>query len=248
VIRKKNGEVEWLEFELLADMPLQHGVFLRHGGVSKGTFGSLNAGGLRGDTAENIEENRWRIQTVLGLEVIKGCNQVHADHVMLVTDPAQVLPDGDGLMTQQRALGLMVLHADCQGTIFYDPVQHAVSVVHAGWRGNVRNIYAGTVARMGREFGSRPEDLLVAISPSLGPDRSEFINYRTELPESFWRFQFKPTYFDLWAISRHQLEEAGVRPEHIQIAAMCTYDRPEDFFSFRRDKTPGNHATIAALK
>ena len=62
MIHKKQGEIEWLEFELLTDQPdLVHGVFLRHGGISMGPFGSLNAGGSTGDESDHVSENRRRI-------------------------------------------------------------------------------------------------------------------------------------------------------------------------------------------
>ena len=141
----------------------------------------------------------------------------------------------------------MIKHADCQAAIFYDPVHHAVSCVHAGWRGNVQNIYAHAIAFMAGKFHSQPADILVCISPSLGPHFSEFKNYKTEFPESFWPFQIRPNYFNLWEISRTQLQECGILPHHIEIASICTYANEQDFFSYRRDKVTGRNATVVAL-
>ena len=151
------------------------------------------------------------------------------------------------MITQKTDLALMILHADCQAAIFYDPVHGAIANVHSGWRGNVKNIYLATIQKMARVFGSKPQDLLVEISPSLGPDNSEFRNYRTELPQEFWEFQVRPEYFDLWAIARHQLEQCGVLSHHIQIAEICTFANPQDYFSYRRDKIIGSHATLAKI-
>ena len=143
----------------------------------------------------------------------------------------------------------MIKHADCQAAIFYDPEHRAIANVHCGWRGNVQNIYRETVREMRRHFASRPENILVAISPSLGPEKAEFINFKKELPEAFLPYQVKPTYFDLWAISRMQLESEGILSHHIQIASICTYSHPEDYFSFRRDnRVTGNHGTVAVLR
>lgn len=248
MIRKKQGEIEWLEFELLADIPgLVHGVFLRHGGVSKGPYCSLNVGGRIGDDPKNIAENRRRILRTLGIETWVSGKQVHSDGVACVKNANQNVGDCDGLVTDQKDIGLMIKHADCQAAIFYDPINHAIANVHSGWRGQVKNIYRATIQKMMKAFGSRPEDLLVAISPSLGPDRAEFINYKVELPEEFWRFQIRPQYFDLWAIARYQLESAGVLPKHIEIAGICTHTDTNDYFSFRRDKVTGNNATLVML-
>ena len=142
----------------------------------------------------------------------------------------------------------MMKHADCQAAIFYDPVHHALANVHSGWRGNVKNIYQTTILKMASVFGTKPQDLLVGISPSLGPQHAEFKNYKVEFPEHFWSFQVCPEYFDLWAIARHQLEEAGVLPYHIEIAGICTYANKEDCYSYRRDKVTGRHATLAMLR
>jgi copper oxidase (laccase) domain-containing protein len=129
-----------------------------------------------------------------------------------------------------------------------------VANVHAGWRGQVKQIYRITLDKMACVFGTRPEEVLVCISPSLGPDHSEFIHYQEELPTDFLLFQTKPTYFDLWAISQYQLESCGVLPHHIEIAKIDTYAHPDDFFSYRREKATGHtdpitgsHGTVVAL-
>lgn len=225
MIRKEKDSISWLEFELFSSFPdLIHGVFLRP--VPK---------------IEKIKE-LFEVPLILG-------KQVHAKNVVMVTTAEQNLEACDGLMTQEKQLGLAVYHADCQAAIFYDPVRHVLATVHCGWKGNVQNIYAETIEKMQRESGCDPKDILVGISPSLGPDASQFINYRTELPEHFLPYQFKPLYFDLWAISRNQLLESGILPDHIEIAGLCTYSNPQDFFSYRREKSlAGRHITSAALK
>lgn len=142
----------------------------------------------------------------------------------------------------------MIKHADCQAAIFFDPVERAVGAVHCGWRGNVQNIYRHTVETFQSQFGSRVENLLVCISPSLGPENAEFINHERELPQEFLSFKQKVCHFDLWAIARWQLEEVGVLPQHIEIANICTFSDAGDFFSFRREKKTGNHGTVVVLK
>lgn len=256
MIRKQKDGIVWLEFELLAEVSgLSHGVFLRHGGVGKGPFKSLHVGrsmsvdANEGSDTQEIEENLMRIKNVMRIDSLISAYQVHGTSIEKIDYLHQDMLRCDGLMTNQKDLALMIKHADCQAVILYDPEHRAIANVHCGWRGNVQNIYSIAVQNMLRQFGSKPENLLVGISPSLGPEKSEFINYRTELPLSFMPFQIKPSYFDLWAIARMQLEEAGVLPHHIEVAGICTYSHEEDFFSFRRDsRLTGNHATIAVLR
>ena len=114
----------------------------------------------------------------------------------------------------------------------------AVAAAHCGWRGSVLNIIATTVAALCTTFAVRPDSLRAVISPSLGPCCAEFIHYRTELPEWMHAYQVRPNHFDFWAISRRQLVEAGLRPEHIDTAGLCTRCRRE-FFSYRRAAKTG---------
>lgn len=251
MIRKKWGDIEWLEFELLQEFPqLKHGVFLRHGGVSSGSFSTLNVGMHRDDNSENTLKNRRLIGEILDVPSWVICDQIHENHVAFVPHLQEgELKIADGVITNRADEGLLIRHADCQAAIFFDPITNTIANVHAGWRGNVKNIYQTTLAKMQEITGAKPENIHVCISPSLGPDRSEFINFRTELPEHFSRFQTRPTYFNLWEIGRWQLLEAGILESHMQIAQICTFDNPNDFFSFRRDKRVcGSHATVVALR
>ena len=248
--RKKNKEIEWLEFDLLADIhELTHGVILRHGGCSQGPFATLNAGGSPSDDdPENIQKNREKILTNFSISNYVLGKQMHGANVEVVPPlSTQVETDCDGLITQKKGLALLVRHADCQAAIFYDPIHQILGNVHCGWRGNVKNIYEKTIQKM-QSLGACKKDILVCISPSLGPHASQFINYKSELPESFLSFQIKPLYFNLWEISRHQLEEAGILRHHIEIASICTHANKQDFYSYRRDKPTGGHITLAAMR
>jgi YfiH family protein len=248
-LKEKDG-IRWLEFKLLADFKqLRHGVFLRHGGCSSGPFSSLNFGFFIGDPIENVRANIEKIKGVLGISHIMNSDLKHGKRVVEVS-PHNLAEQSecDALTTSYSDIGLMMTHADCQAAIFYDPVKHAVANVHAGWRGSVQNIYAETVQFMNKTYGSKACDLLVGISPSLGPKEAEFINYRKELPEHFWKYKDQSNFFDFWAISEAQLIESGVLAHHIELAGIGTLSNPQDFFSYRRDKITGRHATLVALK
>ncbi len=247
MLKKNRDGLYWLEFELFSKIPeLVHGCFLRHGGESIGPCGSLNVSTRRDDDPAAVRANLEKIRGVFSGIPLVGTNQTHSDRVVVVGDHPDI-EEGDALITQKRGVALLIKTADCQAAIVYDPIRQVIANIHAGWRGNVQNIYAKTVKRMEEEFGSRPEDLLVGISPSLGPDASEFVNYKNEFPEDFWPFQVKPNHFDLWAIARKQFIDAGVLPENIEIASECTRSNPHDYFSHRHDKATGRQATIIGL-
>ena len=173
---------------------------------------------------------------------------MHKTHIAVVDEKSPLEIEAcDALLTNSTGIALMIRHADCQAAIFYDPIHHALGVAHAGWRGSVANIYAHTIFKMREVFGTDPSDLLVGISPSLGPKRAEFIHYKKELPSSFWPFEVSENHFDFWAISRWQLVQAGVQSERIEIAERCTYLEPKEFFSHRRDRVSGRLGTFAVL-
>lgn len=225
--RKKIGELEWLEFDLFAPFEeIAHGSFIRSPEI----------------------ENRDKICEVLGLSKLISIKQEHNKRCQHVKNQ-ETLGPGDILLTQEKGIGLAMHHADCQAAILYDPVTKSIGALHAGWRGQVMGIYQEAIRQMGILFGTRPEDLSVAVSPSLGPNHSEFINYQVEWPEEFWDFRIGENYFDLWKITEWQLQKAGVKREQIAISRLCTYADPSSFFSYRRDKTRDRqHATIIGLR
>ncbi len=247
MIRKKQGEIEWLEFELLQRYPsLRHAVFLRHGGVSEGPFSSLNISRSVGDNPSSVFENRTRICRVFGCSEFWMGHQVHGVSIQKACKGLFLLESCDGLFTQEKGRPLLIQHADCQAAIFYDPVNNMLANIHCGWRGSVQNIYQKTVDLF-RLNGSHPSNILVCISPSLGPLASEFIHFKNELPEEFWAFRRQEVLFDFWQISAFQLEQAGILSSHIEIASICTHANQEDYFSYRRGRVTGRHATLAQL-
>jgi YfiH family protein len=248
MIRRQQGALQWLEFELLSEIPnLAHGVLLRHGGCSQGPFASLNLSKSVGDLPAHVDANRQFLLSTLSLPPLFSCRLVHGAEVTAVSSFSPP-PTCDAITTVDPTITLLNTHADCQVAIFYDPIHHALANVHCGWKGSVKNIYAATIQHMRFTYGSLPTDLLVCISPSLGPQSAEFIHYKTELPETFWPFQIKPTYFDFWAISEWQLTQAGILLHHLQIAGLDIFTNPTDYFSYRRDKITGRHATFAWLR
>ncbi len=252
--RLQNNQIHWLEFELLSDIPkIKHGVFLREGGHSQGAFQGLNTSYLVGDDDNHVSANLAQIkdhliwQDPLLQKIVngRGCHKTFIETIQKNSDD-EIL-NCDGLMTCEPHVSLLMKHADCQIALFYDPVQHCVANIHSGWRGSVQNIYERTIEKMKKQFGSNPADLLVCISPSLGPEEAEFVNYKMELPEDFWQFQMRSTYFDFWTISEYQLQNAGILPHHIEVARLSTYANAHDFFSYRRDKITGRHTTYISL-
>jgi YfiH family protein len=228
---------------------LSHGVFLRNGGVSKPPFSSLNIGLNTGDDLADVQKNRDLISELLKVPTIVFPSQTHGVICCRVTDEnkrEEIV--ADGLYTTTPEIGIGIAHADCQAALFYDPVHQAIAAVHCGWRGSVQNIYAKMIGTLGQEIGTKPQDLIVCISPSLGPDHAEYKNYKEDFPTSFWDFQVRSDYFDFWAISQKQLIDSGVEPTNIEIMRECSFCEVGKYFSYRREKRTGRNCTVISLK
>lgn len=251
MLKKNRNGITWFEFEKLQNYPnLRHAVISRAGGVSKGPYLGLNLSDTVGDDAENVHQNRSRAFSAINLPYpVIHAHQVHGAQVCAVYKPAQEkIANTDGLVTNKTSIALSIQHADCQAAIFFDPVQCAIACVHSGWKGNCQNIYRQTIQQMHALYGSQAHDLIVCISPSLGPNKAEFIHYKTEFPESFWRFGNEHHHFNLWEVARWQLETEGVLTKNIELAGICTHSTPEHFYSYRRDKLCGRNSTLVWLE
>lgn len=225
---------------------MQHAIFLRSGGVSQGAFSSLNVSFSTGDDPACVRVNRQKVFSFFPTASVYVPSLEHGSSIVQIGKGSTLSLPCDALFTLEKHQGLMVTHADCQSAIFYDPVCESLAVVHCGWRGNVQNIYEKMVQVLCLH-GSKAGNIHVGISPSMGPQAAEFIHYQTEFPSSFQDFHVGSNFFNLWELSRYQLERAGVLPEHIEIAQLCTVLHPAECFSYRRDKITGRHATLACL-
>ncbi|MDI6852013.1 MAG: polyphenol oxidase family protein [Deltaproteobacteria bacterium] len=244
--------LKFYRFPNLARFPeVVHGIFTRRGGVSAGPFASLNLSFAVGDEPELVQENRRRIIQALGLSALAGADQVHGlkESVLHAGNPAPAyeIPEVDILITQTPGLGLLIKQADCQAVMLYDPEHGVVANIHCGWRGQVAGILEKTVVRLRKNFKTQPHRLIAGIGPGLGPCCAEFRHFRQEFPRQFWQYQVRPDYFDLWQLSRDQLCAAGLRPDHINLAGVCTKCNPE-FYSYRRDGLTGRQGAVIALR
>lgn len=268
-IREKNGVV-WLSFPLLQETGIVvEGFTTRLGGVSQGHFSSMNLSFTRGDEEACVRENFRRVGEALGfpVESIVTSDQTHTNHVRRVTEKdcgggilrPREYSQVDGLMTDEPGVTLATFYADCVPLYFVDPVHRAIALSHSGWRGTVQRIGRVTVEKMQKEFGSRPEDLVTAIGPSICQDCYEV---GEEVAEAFYR-EFgrnageKLLYgkgggkyqLNLWEANRRVLTEAGVQPEKIQMPCICTCCNPQFLFSHRASQgRRGNLGAFLMLK
>ncbi len=253
-----------LVFEHLGKLPgIVHGVYPRTGGTSSAPYAGLNIGLNCGDAPESVFQNRRMMLDTIGVSQAIFLNQVHGTQIKVLKNPADMNgavwnPDtgeipcpitADGVVTNVPEMALVIQVADCQAVVLYDPVRRVIANVHSGWRGSVAIILGQCAQIMVNEFSCRREDILAGISPSLGPCCSEFIHYRTEIPEHLWAYKSpdKPC-FDFWEISRDQLVEQGLKYNNIEQMALCTVCNTDRFFSYRGEKNTGRFGAVIAMR
>ena len=76
---------------------------------------------------------------------------------------------GDGMMTNVPGIFLGIQTADCVPVLVADVRRRAVAAFHAGWRGTLARIVERGIGTMRLRYGSRPQDLLAIVGPSIGP-------------------------------------------------------------------------------
>lgn len=246
----------YYQFDALRGAGVNHGIFTRLGGVSEGSWASLNMSRSTGDAAEPVRENRRRALDALGLHPERSLTSwlVHGNDVRVVSHDNLGQDDvhADAMVTNARGLALTLRFADCVPVLFHDPARGAIGIAHAGWKGIVNGAVPATVQAMQRAFGSRPHDVIAGVGPCIGPERFEVgddvatqIQAAVRAPVLFRRSSEKPR-ADLWAAARSQLLDAGVG--HVEIAGICTASNTDEWFSHRAElgKT-GRFGAIIAL-
>lgn len=244
MIRVHENGLTYYQFESLAGCDgVKHAIFTRLGGVSLLPFHSLNLGGSVGDDPAAVDANRVAVFETLGLapeQVITGY-QVHSANVVCVGSEhgGRVLPGADGLLTKDP-VALLSRFADCVPILLFDPVRRAAGILHAGWRGTAAQIAALGVRQMRAHFGTRPQDIIAGIGPSIGPccyqvqdDFVRAICAAWPAARTHIHTNSGTTHADLWAMNRQQLLDAGVRK--IEESCICTACHRDEFFSHRGD-------------
>ena len=256
MILVNRNAASFFQFENLSRYPaIRHGVFTRRFGYSTGVFQSLNVSFGLGDAADNVRANRRLIARAIGGRDLVFAEQVHGDTVIVVnsqnsfsgTGTDRVAGSGDALVTADSGKFLIIQLADCQSILLYDPIRRVVANIHCGWRGSIKNIVGRTLQVMNKYFQCNSADVIAGIGPSLGPCCAEFINYRTEIPDKYWRYKSADDHFDFWALSRDQLIAAGVLRENIETGSICTKCNTEEFFSYRAEGQTGRFAAVIGV-
>ena len=186
----------------------------------------------------------------LGSRAAAFLKQVHGARVINAREGG-LAGNADALVTDTPGLPIAVFSADCVPLLLYDPDGRRLAAVHAGWRGTAQSVARATVEAL-VEAGGRPERLLAAIGPSIGPCCYEVDKpVIAQLDRAFsgrWGAWVRSVgagkwMLDLWAANEDQLRAAGIPGGRISNPRLCTGCRTDLFYSYRR----GHHGRLVSI-
>ncbi len=197
-----------------------------------------------------VKEHRRILANQLGIDIsdFVYLNQKHSDTVIVFVDKFETLI-GDALITNVRGKVLVVKIADCGGVLIYDKKKEVVAAIHSGWRGSYKRIVRKTVSKMRETFNSKPEDLLVFVSPLPFAEKYEVGAEVAELFEnSIIKSNEGKFFFDNRKEILFQLREIGIPSINIEVSNQCTISNT-NLHSYRRDQEKsGRMACFIGLK
>ena len=258
---KTLGTITYFEAPPMKALGLvNHAFCTRSAGLDPETYPSCNSGA--GDVGGKGRFNRELVARTFrfGPEQLITMDQKHGDRIWIIDKPlapsrSSLHYRSDALLTDQRKIAIGVLTADCVPILLVDPNHGAIGIIHAGWRGTLLGIAQKAIHQMSHHFGTCPEDLFVAIGPSIGEccyevDEDVMAPFRS----SGWQWQSfsRPRGKGKWRLNLaraniEQMEDLGVRDEKCCRMRICTACNHDIFFSYRAEG-PGTGRQISFIQ
>ncbi len=197
------------------------------------------------------------LKKLISLDSLVFLRQVHSAKGMNVkkSTTQSFVDEGDFLLTNVKRIGLGVMTADCLPIIFYDTVNHAVAIVHAGWKGSVQKIAVKTIKCMQQEFNTHINNIRVFFGPSakvccykVDDNFLQYVNEFNFVDDVIHKHN-GDLFFDLPGFNRLQLEDIGITKKAFEfeynICTICDHR----FFSYRRQgEQAGRQMTVVCLR
>ncbi len=170
-------------------------------------------------------------------------NQVHGDAIYFV-DTVEDSVEADAAVTDKQGALLTIRTADCCPILFYDPETNLIAASHQGWKGSLLRLPEKVVNYL-KEKGAHPQNLRIAIGPSIGACcYSIYGERKNEFETAFpdWRNDviqesLTGTALNLLKLNYLQLLAAGVLSENIEYVPVCTKCDEKRFYSYNRGDT-----------
>lgn len=217
----------------------------RNGGCSQAPYNGLNLGAHVGDDDKTVQQNR-----VLLAEFAKmpsapvWLNQTHSTVVTEVNQPTDEVLNADGLFTQNSGIVCSAMTADCLPVLLTNTDGTQVAAIHAGWRGLANGIVENALLHFEGE-------VMAWIGPAIGKSAFEvgedvlnaFCSFDPQAKLAFQDKGSSGKYLaDMNLLVTQRLNKSGVT--QVYYSDLCTYQNPEQFYSYRRDGVTGRQATF----
>lgn len=187
---------------------------VRHGFI--GRVPGLDVKVEREAALARLDEFHTAARASFGLadRVFITADQVHGSEVAIVDlQRAAPIAAADGLITADPRVCLGIHVADCGPVFLVDPARRVIALLHSGRRGTELGITTAAIAKMQREFGCDPANLVVQLGPCIRPPLYEIDFANTILA---------------------QARAAGVRAVHD--CGACTGGGVERYYSYRVER------------
>ncbi|MGB1800376.1 MAG: peptidoglycan editing factor PgeF [Gammaproteobacteria bacterium] len=235
----------WIEADWPTPKHIRAGTTLRTGGHSQQPYDELNLALHVNDNPEDVKKNRSTLIENLHLQSEPvWLNQIHSSKIICINNAPENL-EADASYTTEKNKVCSVMTADCVPVLFCNQEGTKVAAVHAGWRGICGGIVENSIKTL-----ASAESLLAWIGPCISANHYEVgkevyescTNHSTLLEKAFEQRDENHWSCDLVKIINILLKNCGVGS--IYECNLCTYEKPDLFFSYRRDGDTGRTASM----
>jgi len=165
-----------------------------------------------------LDSAHREIRSAIGMAdfPVMTAEQIHGSRIAIVDVPGgadKQFAGCDGFITKQRKIALGIHVADCCAVYIVDTQTPAIALVHSGRKGTELGVVTNAIKQMAANFGSKPADLVVQLSPCIRPP-----HYET----------------DFAAKIIEQCRAQGVKQIHD--SGICTACHPDLYYSYRAEK------------
>lgn len=185
----------------------------------------------KAEVLKRLDATHREIRRAIGVSdwPLITAQQIHGNKIAVVDTPLKTdkeFPACDGIITNQRGVALGVYVADCCAVYIVDPNTPAIGLVHSGRKGTELGVVTNAIAQMTEQFGSKPGDLIVQLSPCIRPPHYE-IDFAAEIID--------------------QCRSQGVKEIHD--LGVCTACHVDLYYSYRAEKgRTGRMLALLGLK
>jgi hypothetical protein len=151
----------------------------------------------------------------------------------------------DAMITRKKNTPLSIMTADCIPIVLCNQLGTEIAAVHAGWKGLANGIIENTITKM----HSPSNNLIAWIGPGIcqscyetGQNIQEIYVRHYPYTKTTFKNHGSRCYTDLPKIAELILHTEGINAVYQSNA--CTFERKNDFYSYRRETQTGRMATL----